>query len=100
MAPVDLAVVASGDAIDRVEAGENQWQDNELIRADLRAIFLELQAANQKLRFENLTLRLQLERRKSRRSFEKKICLIVSLWLLVLLLFIAWAGRIGMQVPS
>jgi hypothetical protein len=44
----------------------------------------QLEASTQKLRFENLELRLRLQRRKSRAAFERKLLLITGLSLLLL----------------
>jgi len=82
------------------DATGDEPENPELIRIglpSLQAKFLELEASNRRLRHENLSLHLRLERRKSRRSFEKKICLMVGLWLSLLLLLIALAGRMGMH---
>jgi hypothetical protein len=78
------------------EAAGDEPGNSELIRIGVRSLqakFLELEASNRKLRHENLSLHLRLAGRKSRRSFEKKICLIVGLWLSFLLLLIALQGE-------
>ena len=82
--PIDPAVPQSGEAIEWVEAAA----DDQVVRTDLQAKLLDFEAANQRLRFENLALRLRLEHRKNRRSFEKKVCAILGAWLFLLLLLI------------
>jgi len=44
----------------------------------------QLEASTQKLQFQNLELRLRLQRRKSRWAFERKLLLIAGLLLLLL----------------
>lgn len=44
----------------------------------------QLEAVTQKLRFENLELRLRLQRRKSRWAFERKLLAVTGFWLLLL----------------
>ena len=50
----------------------------------LEAKLAQLEASSQKLRFENLELRLRLQRRRSRWAFERKLLVIGGLGLLVL----------------
>ena len=80
---MDLAVGGPGVLIDS--------RDYEIISTgfqSLQAQFLDLQASYQRLQFENVTLRLRLSQRKSRRSFERKVCAILGAWLFLLLLLI------------
>ena len=53
-----------------------------------------LEASNQKLQFENLALRISLQRRRSRWSFERNLLVILGLWLGVLALVVGVVTRI------
>ena len=80
LAPVDLAVGDPGALI--------HSRDYEIIAAGFQSLqeqLLDLQSSNQKLQFENETLRLRLSQRKLRHSFERKLWVIFGAWLLLLL---------------
>jgi hypothetical protein len=72
--PHDGGGVASADAIPLIEDEPESFD----------AMLAQLEASTQKLQFQNLELRLRLQRRKSRSAFERKLLLVAGLLLLLL----------------
>jgi hypothetical protein len=77
---------------DEAAASDNEVRDDE--PQSVQAKLAELEASNQKLQFENLALRISLQRRSSRRSFERSLLVILGLWLGVLALVVGVVARI------
>lgn len=77
---------------DEAAASDNEARDAE--PQCVQAKLAELEASNQKLQFENLALRISLQRRSSRRSFERSLLVILGLWLGVLALVVGVVARI------
>ena len=77
---------------DEAAASDNEVRDDD--PQSVQAKLAELEASNQKLQFENLALRISLQRRSSRRSFERSLLVILGLWLGVLALVVGVFARI------
>jgi hypothetical protein len=80
--PISLRQLAESHDHGGVAAAPIQLIEDEPESFDAK--LAQLEASAQKLQFQNLELRLRLQRRKSRSAFERKLVLIAGLSLLLL----------------
>jgi hypothetical protein len=69
---------------DRLAASVQVIELTEDAPQSFEAKLAQSEALTQKLQFENLELRLRLQRRKSRWAFERKLLAVAGFWLLLL----------------